>query len=266
MTSHSKTLSLLVVFLIFSLFSTTAFSWGRDGHAVVGIIAMQQLQTGARSELEKIMGSLDDQSMLKACNWPDEVRDTEEWKWSYPLHYVNIPRGDFEYMESRDCPTQECATEAIKRYSTELANEHASTEKRWQAFAWLCHLVGDLHQPLHAGFADDRGGNDFEVVYRGEETNLHSLWDSKIIRHHTGNTQDLKRLVASLPTLKLHEKVNQELINNWTNESHELAKTQIYPSSSEISEGYEAKSWVLIQKRLNIAATRLALIINAELN
>lgn len=248
---------------IFLTYSSLTFSWGRDGHAVVGNLAMEQLQPSARSELEKIMGSLDRQSMLEACNWPDAVRETDLWKWSYPLHYINIPRGDFQYLESRDCPTQMCATEAIKRYATELSDKTASREKRWQAFAWLCHLTGDLHQPLHAGFADDRGGNNFEVSYNGEQTNLHSLWDSKLIASHTNDLQSLTQLLSELPKPRPNTPMYQELINNWTNESHELAKNQVYPASRQISESYEEKSWELIQQRLNIAAIRLALMVNS---
>ena len=57
-----------------------------------------------------------------------------------------------------------------------LADREAPKQQRKEAFAWLCHLAGDLHQPLHAGFADDRGGNNVDVFYNGEETNLLPIW------------------------------------------------------------------------------------------
>ena len=246
-------------------YSTFVFSWGHNGHGVLGILAVEQLQPFARGELEKVIGPLNQQSMLAACNWPDEVRETEEWEWSYPLHYINIPRGEFQYLESRDCPDQLCATEAIKRYATELGNVEASTEKRKQAFAWLCHLTGDLHQPLHAGFADDRGGNNFEIEFRGEQTNLHSFWDSKLIKSRTESVPELAQLVAAVPKSNLTETWSPSLVNSWTNESHNLAKNHIYPASTQIDNAYEVKHWPLLLKRLNLAANRLALIINSEL-
>ena len=247
-------------------YSTFVFSWGHNGHGVLGILAVDQLQPFARRELERVIGPLNQQSMLEACNWPDEVRETDEWEWSYPLHYINIPRGEFQYLESRDCPDQLCATEAIKRYATELGNVEVSTEKRKQAFSWLCHLTGDLHQPLHAGFADDRGGNNFDIEFRGEQTNLHSFWDSKLIKSQTESVPELAQLVAAVPASNLTEIWSPSLVNSWTNESHDLAKNHVYPTSTQIDNAYEVKNWPLLLKRLNLAANRLALIINSELN
>jgi hypothetical protein len=255
----------LLALLVLSISSSQLYAWGHDGHTTVGLLAIERLDEGSRNQLQEIMGSLDQEIMSEACNWPDEIRETDEWSWTYPLHYINIPRGDFKYQKFRDCPNGKCATEAIKTYAAELGDATNSVEKRQQAFAWVCHLTGDLHQPLHAGFADDRGGNDFEVVYRGENTNLHSVWDSKIVGQHTTSIQDLKLQVATAPRLILKEGVSADLINDWTNESHELAKTQIYPTSAKISHDYEARSWVMIRKRINIAASRLAVIINSEL-
>lgn len=251
--------------LVFLVYSSLAFSWGHDGHSAVGVLAVEQLRPEVGKQLLQFMGSLDDEAMEKACNWPDEVRETKEWEWTYPLHYINVPRGDFQYLQSRDCPDQLCATEAIKRYATELGDVEASTEKRWQAFAWLCHLTGDLHQPLHAGFADDRGGNNYEVVFRDKQTNLHSLWDSKLIESRINNVPELIKLLGAVPESNVIEFWSPVLVNSWTNESHELAKQQVYPASIPIDEAYEAASWKLIQKRLNLSAIRLALIINSTL-
>jgi len=252
--------------IIFTTYSAIALAWGSNGHTTVGILAVKQLNADAISELENLMGSLDRQTIGEACNWPDTVRETDEWAWSYPLHYVNIPRGDFNYLEARDCPQQLCATQAIKRYAGELGEPGASKEKRWQAFAWLCHLTGDLHQPLHAGFEDDRGGNDFEVVFRGERTNLHSLWDSGLIALHTDNGEELTQIVGSIPASEISEDWSPEEVNNWTNESHELAKQHVYPASMKIDENYERQNWPLIQRRMSTAASRLALILNSVLN
>ena len=252
--------------VVFSAYSTVALAWGSNGHTTVGTLAIRQLNAEALSELETIMGSLDQQTIGEACNWPDEVRETDEWSWSYPLHYINIPRGNFKYLKARDCPQQHCATQAIKRYAGELGDPEASEEKRWQAFAWLCHLTGDLHQPLHAGFADDRGGNDFEVVFRGEPTNLHSLWDSGLISLYTNNTEELTQLVSAIPASEISENWSPEMVNSWTNESHELAKQRVYPASKKIDENYERQNWLVIQRRMSTAASRLALILNSVLN
>jgi len=241
-------------------------AWGKDGHAAIGVLAINQLQADNRNKLEAAVGPLDEQVLMEACNWPDAVRETGEWEWSQPQHYINIPRGDFTYLESRDCPDQICATQAIKKYATELANQDASKQGRQQAFAWLCHLVGDLHQPMHAGFADDRGGNQFEIVVRNENMNLHRFWDSELINHHTDGWRDLVgRLQTNSPTVATSDR-SPESVNSWTDESHVLAVEKAYPASKKIDDVYEQQSWELAQQRMSMAASRLAQVINTVLH
>ena len=258
-------------------FSTQAFAWGRDGHTAIGVLATKQLQPGALRELKNMINPLTSETIQGACSWPDVLRDTEEGAWSAPLHYVNIPRGDAVYTPARDCPVHAqhrgnperperyCVTEAIKHYAVVLGNRQKPRQQREQAFAWLCHLVGDLHQPLHAGFADDRGGNNFVIVFENEEINLHGLWDFELINTYAGNWRELVDLEGSLPVS--HKKTNwmPEWVDEWTNESHQLAKTKVYPSTTVIDDIYQQRSWELLQRQLTRAASRLALIINSVL-
>ncbi|MGA9573483.1 MAG: S1/P1 nuclease, partial [Lysobacterales bacterium] len=182
-------------------YSGNASSWGQEGHTAIGIMAVAQLQPESLHALESIVNPLTKEAMAAACNWPDVYRKTGEGEWSEPLHYINIPRDEVTYSETRDCPEdpektllaghppRQCATEAIKYFAAGLADTQASAEQRRQSFAWLCHLVGDLHQPLHAGFGDDRGGNDVTVVFNDEEMNLHHFWDSALILEKAGSWQ-----------------------------------------------------------------------------
>ena len=259
---------LSVIFVSYALlgYSADTIAWGRLGHSTVGVMALSQLQPEVYVELKAVLNPLDEHSMDEACNWPDEYRETEEGAWSSPLHYINIPRGDHLYLESRDCPDQLCATEAIKHYAVELANPQASQQKRRQAFKWLCHLVGDLHQPLHAGFADDRGGNDVYVTFNDEPLNLHSFWDSRLISQYAEKWQGLVRILGPLPPVKPGMNWSEKRVNDWTNESHALAMTpgRVYPAIQNIDDVFQQQSWELIQQQLKLAATRLAFIINFE--
>jgi len=255
------------IFVSFTLlgYSTHSLAWGSDGHTAIGILAMGQLTPEARQELESMIGPLNAEAMQKACNWPDAVREIEEWDWSAPQHYVNIPRGDFSYLEIRDCPDGRCATEAIKRYAAELTSPQIEKEQRWQAFAWLCHVVGDLHQPLHAGFADDRGGNDFDIVFKGEQLNLHRFWDSVLINQYADSWQNLLELLNTKPVVQADANWSPEMVDGWTNSSHQLSSEKVYPATEKIDEAYVKKSWVIAQQQLRLAASRLALIINTQL-
>jgi len=259
---------LFIAFFILGAFgiSTAVHAWGAEGHNAVGILALRQLQPGARDELGKILGSIDDQAMVEACNWPDTIREKDEWAWSAPLHYINIPHGISSYSEVRDCPQQQCATEAIKKYARELGNRRASQERRRQAFAWLCHVTGDLHQPLHAGFADDRGGNNFEITFAGEATNLHSFWDHSLIETRAGDWQTLVRLLADFPAVAPGSHWTDGMVDDWTNESHALVQRWVYTTADVIGKDYEEQSWEMLQQRITTAASRLAMIVNTVLN
>jgi hypothetical protein len=243
------------------------FAWDLEGHGVIGILAVNQLQPEARLRLDEILGDLDEASLIKACNWPDAIRETVEWEWSEPLHYVNLPRGEARYSAARDCPEQQCVTEAIKDYAGVLGNPAAGGEERRQAFAWLCHFTADIHHPLHAGYADDRGGNSVDVTFNDESMDLHEFWDRVLIEHRVG---DWTGLLALLQTYHIDQQAganwSAEMVDVWTEESHQLVETVVYPSNSEIGHRYEEKSWALVQQRILTASSRLALIINTVLS
>jgi hypothetical protein len=258
-------------------YSSNAIGWGSAGHTAIGILAVNQLQPDALDKLESIVNPLTPQAMAVACNWPDVIRETEQGEWSGPLHYVNIPRGDEVYLEPRDCPElpdhmssserpmQHCVTEAIKHYAAGLTRPDASGEQRWRSFAWLCHLVADLHQPMHAGFEDDRGGNNIEVLFKDEPMNLHHFWDTALINEQAGNWQYLVGQLSEFPPVQAGSDWSPAMVNDWTNESHKLAMESAYPATQTINNGFAQQSWELIQQQLRLAASRLALIINSEL-
>lgn len=258
-------------------FNTSTFAWGRDAHTAIGVIAVSQLHPDALRELESIVNPLSKSAMTQACNWADEIRETEEGEWSGPLHYVNIPRGEVDYSASRDCPkhrdhgndserpARHCVTEAIKYYAAGLGKPQAPRVQRREAFAWLCHLVADLHQPLHAGFADDRGGNRIEVIFDDEPMNLHHFWDSALIGEKAGNWQYLVGELIEFPPVQAGREWSPGVVNDWTGESHKLARDAAYPATENIDEQFATQSWVITQQQLRLAAARLALIINTEL-
>lgn len=92
------------------------------------------------------------------------------------MAYVNFPRGDCHYVAERDCPDGKRIVSALTRQIDVLTSD-APPEKRLLALKYVVHLDADIHQPLHAGFGDDRGGNSYQVQALGKGTNLHALWD-----------------------------------------------------------------------------------------
>ena len=251
------------------LVSVAAKAWGPVGHRVVGRAAFELLDAPARGQVMDILGIEDAaaaaDALDAACNWPDEVRPTPEWAWSAPLHYVNLPRHSPHYERERDCPDGLCVTEGVLRYASVLAHPTGTPQARWQALAFLCHLVGDLHQPLHTGFRDDRGANLVEVTYRGEENNLHEWWDSVLVREHVADEDRQVAATAAAARALEVTQWNPADVARWTEESHDLALRAAYPPERVIGEPFASRSWPIIERQWSLAAARLAVILNAVL-
>jgi hypothetical protein len=243
-----------------------AFSWGPEGHWAIGAHAFGLLNDQARVAVTDIVGSDPEQGLRKSCFWPDTIRDTAEWSWTSPMHYVNLPRHATAYDRQRDCPDGLCATEGILKYANELGQPALDSKRRWQAFAWLCHLVGDLHQPLHAAFRDDRGGNRVDIVFRGQPYNLHRFWDSVLIRDRLGPLNDRNEAFNMELNAIADSSWNPADVAAWTTESHLIARRHAYPPGHEINALFADQSWSLIQQQWKKAAERLAMILNSVLS
>jgi hypothetical protein len=122
--------------------SLHVYGWGPVGHSTVVRLAQSQL-TDAASE------------------WTRSVLPYgfANWQWSRPLHYINIPDWSCNYHAERDCVDDICVAGAIRNYTKQLETEFDHI-KLGEALNFLIHYVGDIHQPLHTGFVNDRGGNN----------------------------------------------------------------------------------------------------------
>ena len=265
-----KFLKVFVAGLLFTA-PLAAIAWGPAGHRITGRAALEMLDETARAEVVALLESGSPSggrqgvaaAIDEACNWPDAAREQQAWKWSAPLHYVNIPRGANEYDRQRDCRDGLCVTEGILRYADELRRPNLSAQRRWQAFAFVCHLTGDIHQPLHAGFRDDRGGNQVNIAYRGERWNLHEFWDGVLIRERMHDEDAMVEKLACPGTASGTWSLLEPA--DWATQSHHLARTKGYTHSHVVTEAFSDQSWHIVQAQLEHAARRLARLLNAVL-
>ena len=268
--------SLILAALSLSFPGSPASAWGPQGHAAIGQAAISRLSPGARARVEDILAvdapaSLD-AALAKACFWPDTVRDEPLWAWSAPLHYVNMPRGEARYDRRRDCPDDRCVTEAIPKYAGALGGSEfggarlkGDRQEAWQSLAWLCHLVGDVHQPLHAGFGDDRGGNEVDVQFRGDRLNLHRFWDSALVADRLASGGSWRPVDGPDDSACGPPVWARERVVCWTEESHALASAAAYPPTEVITDSFADASWAAVREQWSKAAQRLALILEAVL-
>jgi RNAse (barnase) inhibitor barstar len=177
------------------LFMKAAFAWGVEGHQVVAQIAQSQLSPKAQAEISKLLMLEPGSSMVSISTWPDEHATKITARW----HYVNFPKEACLYVPERDCPNGDCVIAALQQ-QTQILGLKESDEKRLLALKYVVHFMGDIHQPLHAGYKEDKGGNNYQVQAFGKATNLHSLWDSGLIKNLNTPTNALALDLSSNKT------------------------------------------------------------------
>ena len=259
---RSSLTAILSFLAAMSLFAAQpAFAWGKTGHRVTGAIANLYLTDQARAAIIDILGP---EGLAEGANWADFMRASPEDFWqneSSPFHYVTIPKG-MTYAEIGPPETGEGdALTAINHFTRVLRDPQSSRDEKAMALRFIVHIIGDLHQPLHAGNGTDRGGNQVDVVYFRRETNLHSVWDSAMI--------DDEQLSYSEMTEWLAQKITPAQVAEWmdpnpvvwANESATIRNT-IYPDDPNLSYRYVFDHIGTVKQRLSQAGVRTAAYLN----
>lgn len=257
------------LFLVALGFAGTASAWGPHGHQVVAEIASRGLTPTAKVEVERLLGDRASNAMREASTWADEIRDEERWRHTGSWHYLNFERGDCSYSAKQNCRGGNCVVGAIEREARILADRKASTAKRANALRFVIHFVGDVHQPLHAGFGHDRGGNDFQVRLGRRGMNLHGFWDQDLFRAALGtlkvipHANDLMLQPGPTGDWRWHS----EAARAWAEASCEIVqRDDFYPRHGDIDAGYVTRFAPLAEDQLEIAGHRLAAALNAALD
>lgn len=220
----------MVAMLAAACACSTVHAWGAEGHRLIGDLAESQLTPTARAEVIRLLALEPGASLSSIATWADEIRSRETASW----HYVNPPPGNCSYERARDCEDGQCAVEALTT-KVEILKSKASDEQRLIALKWVVHLVGDLHQPLHAGFKGDKGGNLYQVQAFGRGTNMHSLWDSGLIRNRAGGLDALRDVTTTAGTAT----ATSPRPASWAVESCQIVvKPGFYPDGRFIEQGY----------------------------
>ena len=250
------------IFLILAISFFTvpaAFGWGQIGHRAIGHIAQQHLTPQAQARLAEI---LEGHSLAAASTWMDEIRSDDAYDYTSTWHWVTIPDG-MTYAETEKNPSGD-ALGKIKELIGALEADTLSAEEERNTVRFLVHLVGDLHQPLHVGTGEDRGGNDFTVVWFGEASNLHRVWDSGMIDQKQLSFTELARFVMAPATDARIADWQADAPEAWAQESMAL-REQVYDVHQDREMGYDYsyRNFDTVQRRLLQAGVRLAAVFNA---
>ncbi len=238
-----------------------AHAWGKTGHRVTGAIAEQYLSDLARAEIEAILGI---ESLAEASHWPDFMKSHPDKFWkrtSYPWHWVTVPPG--KHYSDVGAPPEGDAVFALDKFRKVLLDPESALEDRQLALRFIVHLVGDLHQPLHAGNGKDAGGNQFLVTFFGRPRNLHSVWDEGIIDQEQLSYTELTALLLSQMSDEQAEDWYETDPLVWVTEST-VIRDQIYPDDDarDLAFGYVFDHRDTVRTRLQQAGVRLATYLN----
>jgi hypothetical protein len=245
-----------------------AWAWGPRGHHIVARLAEAQLTPQAWAAAQKLLAVDGAQHLYQVANWADDLRDTDPalYQQTRRMHFVDFHARDCIYEPPRECRDGECAVVAIDKYSAILADRTQPPAARAQALKFVVHFVGDIHQPLHADYRHDAGGNRFQVRWRaqGQErgTNLHRVWDSLLLDSTgLGDAAYARQLQAQPGPI-----ATGGTPAVWAEESCRIDRDDgVYPSSRSIDAAYVQRELPIAEARLRQAGARLAALLNRDL-
>ncbi|MFC4701094.1 S1/P1 nuclease [Glaciecola siphonariae] len=236
-----------------------AYAWGQTGHRVTGAIAEQYLTDDAKAAIARI---LPNESVAEASTYADEMRSNPDHFWQKvagPFHYVTVPEGK-NYVEV-GAPEQGDSYSALTDFTKTLKDPKASMADKQLALRFAIHIIGDLHQPLHAGNGTDRGGNDVKVQFFGDDSNLHRVWDSGLI--------DRRGLSFTEWSQWLGSKISEQQAEEWMTtdpliyiEESTRIRDEIYPEGERLSWDYLYNHIPMVKLRLQQGGVRIAAYLN----
>lgn len=235
----------------------------------------------ARAEVRRLLAGEAEPTLGGVASWADALRyrDPARFQSTSAWHYINARGGGCQFEVGRDCPNGNCVVTAIQKQRQVLADASAPVAVRRDALKFLVHLVGDIHQPLHAGSRPDSGGNRFQVSLtttlepeahaRGSArdgvvgTNLHAVWDHYVLAS-AGLEREryAARLRRSMP--RIPDAPARTAPLDWARESCALVDSQhLYPAQHVLDQRYLDSRRPLAERRITQAAARLAALLNA---
>ncbi len=275
----------LTLVALFNLF--TSNDWGANGHRIVAQVCEWHLSDGAKRQVDTIIGK---EYLAEIANWPDYIKSEKGWKFADSWHYTTVHTdqsvSDMQQAYLKDERIND-ATEAIDLMISILQGNLEASKKleklmednqanplngstKATAMAFLVHLVGDIHQPLHVGKNKDRGGNNITVMYFNDRKNLHGIWDTDMIERERLSYSEFSTFINKLDPQQV-ESLQKDDVVTWAKESIEI-REDIYNSIYDYTDresGLPSFSWKyqhdnlpVIEERLVKAGVRLAGILN----
>lgn len=251
-------LYLLLTLLFQPELTAHELDWGATGHRTIGEIAEKHLSKKTKKKINEL---LQGQGLAIVSTFGDAIKSDDRFDKFYTWHFVNFP-FDTSYENSEKDKKGDIVT-GIDFCINTLKDPSSTKEDKVFYLKFLVHLIGDLHQPLHVGRAEDRGGNDIKVSWHNKKSNLHRVWDSEMIDFYGMSYTELADNASTLSKEQI-KSIEQGSILDWTYESQELAK-KVYAGvqlNEKLSYAYSYQHFEQVRTQLQKSGIRLAKILN----
>jgi len=260
-----KSFKILPLTIALIAVSISSFAWwGQNGHRIIGEIADSYLSNKARKAIREILG---DESIAITSNWPDFIKSDSTFNYLSAWHYVNVKQGlsQTEFNAALQKDTSANAYTKLNFLIAELKNKQLPLEKKQMYLRLLIHIAGDIHQPLHVGQFEDFGGNRIRLQWFGESTNLHSVWDEKLIEFQKLSYTEYTAWINHTSGAE-RKQWQEQPMNEWFFESYQLAG-KIYNSVTQpepkLSFRYNFDHIEMLNDQLLKGGVRLAGLLNS---
>ena len=248
----------LFLLLLFPVIVFGNMAWSKTGHRVTGEIAQNYLTGKAKRALDNL---LDGHSLAFVSTFADDIKADRTYSKYSAWHYVNYPLG-MSYKDSEKSEYGDIVM-AIEECINKVKDENNTKEDRVFHLKMLIHFVGDLHQPMHASRAEDKGGNDIQVQWFGEGSNLHRVWDKNLIESYGMTYSELAAELIDVDR-KERKAIQEGTIYDWVDESHKIC-AKLYDSveiGEKLGYRYSYDYNELLFKQLQKGGLRLAKVLN----
>ncbi|MDR1887836.1 MAG: S1/P1 nuclease [Zoogloeaceae bacterium] len=276
--NQKRGLCLLVCLL---LLSPASHAWNAAGHRQIAALAWEEMSEASRRKAADLLrqhpdyprwrqrqqkndptGDPDYGVFLEASTWADEIRGDARFYGGRDTPTPRLPgfpdmrrHSEWHYRDAEGGVIDS----SLKKLAADLGRGNRAA--KIYALPWLIHLVGDIHQPLHCGGRNDRGGNQTMVIpparSKHSAMTLHRYWDNLpgASRQHGKYLEAVLNDLRRLPPLSNAEPVGD--VNRWYSESRALLAQQVYPPRRKISAAFHKHAETVAALRIRAAGQRL---------
>jgi hypothetical protein len=260
---HKGIFKTFVCVLVLVFISHNAMAWGMLGHRIVGEIAERHLKSEAKRKVKSILGN---ESIAMASNWADFIKSDTSYRYLNTWHYVNFDdKLTYEQMQAFLQNDNEIdAYTRINFLVAELKKKDLAQDKKIFYLRLLIHLVGDIHQPMHATKKGITGGNDIRVQWFSQNSNLHRVWDEHLIEYQQLSYTEYAN-VLDFTTKAQRKELQSQPLSRWLYDSYSkslLIVDEIKGENPRLGYDYNFKHVATLNEQLLKGGIHLAGMLN----